>query len=66
MDRTVLGIKMEGAGPTDGLADIGITIKDVQVHYITNALTEFVARNLKYLFEDLTKLVSSSAKEQTI
>lgn len=74
MDQTVLGIfaiKMEGAEPADGLADVGIIIEGVEVLHNRDNIANAVAilfglmysldlsypTNLKYTFEVLQKLV---------
>lgn len=74
MDQTVLGffaIKMEGAEPADGLADVGIIIEGVEVLHNHDNIANAVAilfglmysldlsypTNLKYTFEVLQKLV---------
>lgn len=74
MDQTVLGIfaiKIEGAEPTDGLADVGMIIEGVEVLHDLDNIANAVAilfglmysldlsypTNLKYTFEVLQKLV---------
>ncbi|XP_030258227.1 uncharacterized protein LOC115572365 [Sparus aurata] len=74
MDQTVLGIfaiKMEGAEPADGLADVGIITEGLEVLHDLDNIANAVAilfglmysldlsypTNLKYTFEVLQKLV---------